>query len=309
MQIVLEVKMSNSEDIFYGVRSYKTSEKTRRPAKTAVESTKLEQRNTRQRSLYITLDNIDEMFSPNEKWPICYDLLFNLIQGKVTKFFKTRNYDRKKEISYDCLNRLYSILKRKLLKLASEGCTHPSLRFYLSQFFRYVELVVYSTVFYGTKDQKYLVQEPDDFMTENVLHSREDGYHQYEIESECFSDNSYRNKYGVTQSEDAQVVIEDHYGEELERYLQDPNNTVEGFIEDNSENIKLCIENNTKLDSKEKSALFRLYRSCYSKYGLAALTKRDKDIVRILSLRLEYEPDLLGNLKELLDGKGTSTED
>ena len=34
--------------------------------------------------------------------------------------------------------------------------------FYLSRFFRYVDLVAYSTVYYGTEDQKYTVQELED---------------------------------------------------------------------------------------------------------------------------------------------------
>lgn len=299
--------MTTKIETFYGIRSYTTSEKTKRPVKSEVDTKKLEKRNSRQKSLYITLDNIDEMFSPNERWPICYDLLFNLIQGKVTKFFTTRNYDRKKEVSYDCLNRLYSILKRKLLKLASEGQEHPSLRFYLSQFFRYIELVVYSTVYYETQDQKYTVQEPENFVTENVLHNQENGYYQFEEESEFFSNKKYQDD---TTSEIIKANIEeDNYDEELEKYLENPENTIEGFIADNSEKIKLCIENNPKLDNKEKSALFRLYKSCYSKYGLSALTKRDQDIIRILSLRSEYEPDLLKDLKELLDGTRQSTED
>lgn len=295
----------NTKDL-YGVRNYKTSEKTRRPLKSTLDKEKIEKRNSRQKNFYVNLENINEIFSDNEKWPVCYDMLFNLIQGKVTKFFATRNYDRKKEVSYDCINRLYSILKRKLLRMKSEGIENPTLNFFLSQFFRYIELVVYSTVYHGTQDQKYIVQEPENFVTENVLHNQENGYYQFEEESEFFSDKKYQND--LTSGLIEANIEKDDYEEELEKYLQNSENTIEDFIADNSEQIKLCIENNTKLDNKEKSALFRLYRSCYSKYGLSALTKRDQDIIRILSLRIEYEPDLLGDLKEILDGKRKSTE-
>lgn len=290
----------------YGVRSYRTSEKTKRPSKSKVDINKIEKRNNHQRSLYINLENIDEMFSENEKWPISYSLLFNLIQGKVTKFFSTRNYDRKKEVSYDCINRLYSILKRKLIKLQAENPDkHVGLSFYLSQFFRYVELVVYSTVYHGTQDQKYTIQEPENFMTENVLHNNETNYYQYEEESEFFSNQNKKHLTSEFIEEGSEV---NNYDEDLEKYLENPENTIEGFIEDNSEQIKLCIENNLKLDNKEKAALFRLYRGCYSKYGIASLTKRDQEIIRILSLRSDYEPELLKDLKEILNGTRKSTE-
>lgn len=162
-----------SEKINYGIRNYTNSEKTKRPQKNCVSEEVLKKRNSYQKRLYITLDNIDEIFSNNqEKHPICYDMIFNLIQGKVTKYFNTRNYDRKKELSYDCINRLYSVLKRKLLSIKDSQCENdapPVLFFYLSQFFRYVDLLVYSTVFFGIQDQKYLVQEPELFNTEDVL--------------------------------------------------------------------------------------------------------------------------------------------
>ena len=293
-------------DISYGIREYKCSDKTKRPSKKKIDSEKLERRNSTQRKLFITLENIDEIFSNNERWPVCYDMIFNIIQGKVTKYFNTRNYDRKKEVSYDCINRLYSILKRKLLKLEKDDPTKKAtLLFYLSQFFRYIELVVYSTVFYGTQDQKYTIQEPENFSTENVLQNQDFDYYQHEEESEVFSNR----KNGKVIDESIEEDIVNEYDENLEKYLENPENTVEGFIADNSEKIKQCIENNPRLDNKEKAALFRLYRSCYSKYGLSALTKRDQDIIRILSLRSDYEPELLKDLKEILNGEGKSTED
>lgn len=168
----------------YGVRKYTGSNKTKREEKIEVDENlseeekqkqiaeilkqreeRNEQRNNTQKRLYITLENIDEMFSNNDKYPISYDFLFNLIQGKVTKYFKTTFYERKKELSYTCIMRLYSILKRKLLKLKDQqGLLNPKpvLFFYLSQFFRYIDLLVYSTVFYGTIDLKYEVQELED---------------------------------------------------------------------------------------------------------------------------------------------------
>lgn len=290
----------------YGIRIYRTSERTKRPSKARIDVEKIQKRNDHQRKIYINLENIDEIFSENETWPISYPLLFNLIQGKVTKFFTTRNYDRKKEVSYDCINRLYSILKRKLLKMQEqEPEKKAGLLFYSSQFFRYVELVVYSTVYHGTQDQKYTIQEPENFVTENVLQNQDFNYYQYEEESEIFS-NRKNGKVMDKSIEDDSIK---EYDEDLEKYLENPENTVEGFIADNSEKIKQCIENNPRLDNKEKAALFRLYRSCYSKYGLSALTKRDQDIIRILSLRSDYEPELLKDLKEILNGEGKSTED
>lgn len=291
----------------FGMRKYTTSEKTKRPQKGIIDYKKLEKRNANQKRLYITLDNINEIFSNNnDKWPVCYNMMFNLIQSKVTKYFNTRNYDRKKELSYDCINRLYSVLKRKLLQLKEQSPDKPvSLFFYISAFFRYIDLVVYSTIFYGTQDQKYTIQEPENFATEDVLQNQDFDYYQYEEESEVFSNR--KNNELINHSLEEDSIKE--YNKDLEKYLENPENTVEGFIADNSEKIKQCIENNQKLDSKEKSALFRLYRSCYSKYGLSALTKRDQDIIRILSLRADYEPDLLKDLKEILNGEGKSTED
>ena len=81
------------------------------------------------------------------------------------------------------------------------------------------------------------------------------------------------------------------------------------LLEDNSSSIKMCIESNSNLESNEKQALFRLYKSCYSKFGESALTKRDKELINTLRLRLDYEPDLLNDLQEILEnGKGKSTE-
>lgn len=168
----------------YGVRKYTCSTKTRREEKIQVDENlseeekqkqiaeilkqreeRNEKRNNTQKRLYITLENIDEMFSNNDKYPISYNFLFNLIQGKVTKYFNTTFYERKKELSYTCIVRLYSILKRKLLRLKDQqGLLNPKpvLFFLLSQFFRYIDLLVYSTVHYGTIDLKYEVQELED---------------------------------------------------------------------------------------------------------------------------------------------------
>ena len=168
----------------YGVRNYTTSEKTKRSQKIKVDENlspeekqkQIEEilkiqniennkRNNIQKRLYITLENIDEMFSENDKYPISYSFLFNLIQGKVTKYFKTTYYERKKELSYEALAKLYSVLKRKLLRLNdNRGLLNPKpvLFFYLSQFFRYIDLVVYSIVTYGTLDIKFELQELED---------------------------------------------------------------------------------------------------------------------------------------------------
>ena len=243
----------------FGVRSYTCSEKTKRPQKTQLDSEKLEKRNSRQRTLYISLENIDEIFSDNERWPVCYAMMFNLIQGKVTKFFKTRSYDRKKELSYDCMNRLYSILKRKLLKL-KETTSTPVLCFYLSQFFRYIELVVFSTVVYGTQDCIYMIQEPENFKTEDVLNNY--------LSIDSFICAGY-----------------------------EPEDTV-----DCSDKIKECIETNDKLDKKEKLLLLKIYKKAYSFVPNVLLTKRETDMLNILKLRMEYEPDLLNGLEEILDG-------
>lgn len=156
-------------ETFYGVRNYTGSEKTKRPQKVKKDLKELEKRNSRQKYIYINLENIDEMFSHNEKWPISYDFLFNLIQGKVTKYYTTKNYDEKKELSYTCIAKLYGVLKRKLLRIQKENPDKPAcLLFYLSQFFRYAELVVYSEVFHGTKNNKYIVQPPDDMNVEDM---------------------------------------------------------------------------------------------------------------------------------------------
>lgn len=184
----------------FGVRTYTTSEKTKRPQKVKLDDTKLQKRNANQKRLYITLDNIDEIFSNNEdKFPVCYDLIFNTIQGKVTKFFNTRNYDRKKELSYDCINYLYSVLKRKLIKMQQSNPNQkPTLFFYLSQFFRYIELVVYSVTFYGTRDQKIMVQQPEEFDTDEVYNEETVEYDEYFVETiDDNTDNSELIKQAI----------------------------------------------------------------------------------------------------------------
>lgn len=263
-------------DILYGVRNYKTSEKTKREQKIKLDENlseeekqkqlkeilekkniENEKRNNTQKRLYITLENIDEMFSNNDKYPICYDFLFNLIQGKVTKYFKTRNYDRKKELSYDSINKLYSVLKRNLLnKKDKQGLLNPKpvLFFQLSQFFRYVELVVFSTVFYGTTDQKYIVQELEDLPLLNELIENKD-----EI--------------------DVQFYLE-QTGKDEKR-----------------ESIKRCIEQNPNLTPREKNLIFKIYRS--GSFMGGTLTNKDKEDLKLLQEKLELQPGLLQELEDL----------
>lgn len=257
-----------------GIRVYTTSEKTKRPSKVAIDQEKIEKRNGQQRKLYITLDNIDEIFSQNnDKFPVCHDFIFNLIQGKVTKYFNVRSYDRKKEVAYDCLNRLYSILKRKLLK-QQETIERPCVMFYLSQFYRYIDLLVYSTVFFETQDYKYTVQEPDDFKTDEVL-----------------LDNQQDNK----QYDD----------EDFDKYIKN----VDDDLEDNSEKIKLCIESNNLLEPKEKNVLLKLYKKAYTPISNFSLTKKEAEILTALQFRYEYEPELLKDLEAILNDSRDIGED
>ena len=262
-------------ETLYGVRSYTCSDRTKRPQKTKIDQQKLEKRNANQRRLYITLENIDEIFGNNEdKFPVCYGLIFNLIQSKVTKYFNTRSYDRKKELSYDCMCVLYSTLKRKLLRLKDQqGLLNPPpvLFFYLSQFFRYIELVVFSVVHFGTQDLKHIVQEPETFQTENVL---------FENLDDTFNIDSF-----IEQSEEQPSIdVED--------------------LEDNSENIKKCIETNPLLNDKEKNVLLKIYKNSYSEFGCFSLTKRDNEILSSIQQRIETDPNLLKDLEDILNGQG-----
>ena len=264
------------KDTIYGVRSYTCSDKTKRPVKKKIDSEKLEKRNSSQRRLYITLDNIDEIFSDNEKWPVCHDLIFNLIQGKVTKYFNTRSYDRKKELSYDCMCVLYSTLKRKLLRMKdNEELSNipPSLFFYLSQFFRYIDLVVYSVVHYGTQDVKYLVQEPENFKTDEVL-------------SEYVNQDDLLNTDNFIDQEDDEFNISDK---------------IEESLEDKSNFIKTSIEHNNNLTDKEKNVLLKIYKNAYSEFGCNTMTKRDNEILQSIQKRLLNEPNLLKDLEVILN--------
>ena len=261
----------------YGVRKYTCSDKTKRPQKKKVDIEKLEKRNSNQRRLYITLENIDEIFSDNnDKYPICYGLIFNLIQGKVTKYFNTHSYDRKKELSYDCMCVLYSTLKRKLLRLKDQqGLLNPPpvLFFYLSQFFRYVDLVVYSIVHFGTQDLKYIVQEPDNFKTDEVL-----------------SDNLYNQDDLLS---NINILAEEEYT---------PISQIDDKLTSNADAIKKCLEDNTKLTDKEKMVLLKVYKNAYSDFGSNSLTKRDNDILSSIQQRLQNEPTLLKDLEDILNG-------
>lgn len=260
----------------YGVRSYTCSEKTKRSQKGPVDQKKLEKRNSNQRRLYISLDNIDRIFSNNnDEFPVCYDMIFNTIQGKVTKYFKTRDYDRKKELSYDCINYLYSVLKRKLLRMKDQqGLLKPPpvLFFYLSQFFRYIELVVYSIVYFGTQDLKYIVQEPENFKTDDIL-----------------TENS-------------------NYDDELlNSYIEHPEEdtyTLDDELRDNyKDEIKKCIETNESLNNKEKNILLKITRNCYSDFGYAPLTKKDTELLLSIQNRIKENPELLKDMQEILNGQ------
>ena len=272
----------------YGVRNYTCSEKTKRPQKKQVDQIKLEKRNTQQRRLYVSLENIDEIFSNNnDKYPVCYDLIFNTIQGKVTKYFNGRSYDRKKELSYDCMNVLYSSLKRKLLRLndekqESDCAIPPVLFFYLSQFFRYIDCVVFSVVYYGARDLKYIVQEPENFNTDDVLRDN------------SFYLDDYINAY-VNENENENEINDD------ENIID--KNDLDFIFEDNSDNIKICIEANKYLSDKEKKVLLKIYKNSYSSFGRNSLSKRDSEILLSIQNRLKEEPELLKDLEEILDAE------
>ena len=260
-------------DTAYGVRTYTRSSRTKRPQKVILDGQKLEKRNSSQRRLYINLDNINEIFSNNnDKYPVCYDLIFNTIQGKVTKYFDTRSYDRKKEISYDCMNKLYSTLKRRLLQMKdNQGLLNPPpvLFFYLSQFFRYIDLIVFSVVFHGTQDTKFLIQEPESFHTDDVL-------------PEDYDDEFFNSLVKQIDNEESVEFI----------------NTK---IDDNSSRIKHCIEDNKNLSDKEKSILLKVYKNSYSLFGSNILTKRDQELLKNLQERLAKDPELLKDLEEILN--------
>ena len=250
----------------FGINKYTCSEKTKRPSKVKIDDKTIEERNCKQKKLYITLDNINEIFSNNEKYPVCYDFIFNYIQGKVTKYFNGIDYDRKKELSYDCINYLYSVLKRKLLNSMTEENTNPTLFFYLSQFFRYIDLLVFSMTYFNNMDRKHFVREQENFNNDDLLRG--------------FENFDKFNEFGQ---------------------LEIPT--------DNSERIKQCIEQNKKLDSVEKQVLLKIYSKCYSKFGMSKLSKKETQVLNILQLRMEYEPDLLDDLEEILNGKRQSIED
>lgn len=261
-------------DTIYGVRNYNCSDKTKRPQKVQLDNEKLEKRNTSQRRLYINLDNIDEIFSNNDdKWPVCYDLIFNTIQGKVTKYFNTRSYDRKKELSYDCMVVLYSTLKRKLLRMKdNQGLLKPPpvLFFYLSQFFRYIDLIVYSVVFHGTQDTKFIVQEPENFHTDDILFDN-------------YNDDSFINSL-INEIDESQPI-----------------EYIDNNLDDNSSLIKKAIESNQHLSDKEKNVLLKIYKNSYSLFGTTILTKRDEELLKSIQERLDQDPDLLKDLEEILN--------
>lgn len=265
-------------DTTYGVRKYTCSVKTKRPQKGKQNLEKLEKRNSTQRRLYITLDNIDDIFSENDdRYPVCYDLIFNTIQGKVTKYFNGRSYDRKKELSYDCMNVLYSTLKRKLLRMKdNQGLLKPPpvLFFYLSQFFRYIELVVFSVVHYGQQDLKHIIQEPKDFNID-IMMGDEDSLFISEYEDDYILDHK-------TLLNDDKIMLEEHE-------------------EDNSCKIKRCIDSNKALSDREKAVLFRIYKNSYSSFGSKPLTNRDTEVLQEIQERLKNDPTLLKDLEEILN--------
>lgn len=256
----------------YGVRNYTTSEKTKRSQKIKVDESlspeekekqiqeiiqkqtqEINKRNDVQKRLYITLENIDEMFSENDKYPISYSFLFNLIQGKVTKFYKTTYYERKKELSYAAIAKLYSVLKRKLLNLNDKrGLLNPKpvLFFYLSQFFRYIDLVVYSTVAFGTIDLKFELQELEDLPL---------------IEELIMGDNS-----------DVDAIIEK---------------------KNKKEQIQQCIDKNPNLTPKEKSLIYKIYKT--ASIGGGKLSNRDLEDLKLLQEKLQLQPGLLQDLEDI----------
>ena len=136
----------------------------------------------------------------------------------------------------------------------------PVLFFYLSQFFRYIELVVFSVTVYGTRDQKIMVQQPEEFDTDDVFNEETTEYDEYFVEN-----------------------IDDN-------------------IVDNSESIKMAIENNKFLLDKEKNLLFKIYKSAYSPISNYTLNKKDSELLVALQERMKREPELLKDLEVILNG-------
>lgn len=269
----------------FGINKYTCSEKTKRPSKVKINQETLDKRNATQKKVYITLDNINEIFSNNDKFPVSYDYIFNYIQGKVTKYYNGWSYDRKKDISYDCINYLFSVLKRKLLGLKNDN-KNPILFFQLSQFFRYVDLLVFSVTYYARKDELKYVQEQDKFNNDDILRGLQN--------LDTIDDLDYMERLDII----------DDFGEFVDKEtLDDSNYLKEDIVDNNSDKIKLCIENNKKLDNQEKRVLLKAYKNCYSDFGMGKFTKKDTEVLNILKLRMDYEPNLLDGLEDILNGK------
>ena len=269
----------------FGINKYTCSEKTKRPAKNKISQEVLDKRNSIQKKVYITLENINEIFSNNDKFAVSYNYIFNYIQGKVTKYYNGWSYDKKKDISYDCIGYLYSVLKRKLLGKQQRNET-PILFFQLSQFFRYVDLLVFSVTYFTRKDELHYVQEQDKFNNDDILRGSQN--------LDYIDDLDYMERLDII----------DDFGEFVDKEMPDDNNYLkEDIIDNNSDKIKLCIENNKKLDNQEKRVLLKAYKNCYSDFGVGKFTKKDTEILNILKLRMDYEPNLLDGLEDILNGK------
>ena len=152
----------------------------------------------------------------------------------------------------------------------------PVLFFYLSQFFRYIDLVVYSVVHFGAMDLKYMIQEPENFNTDDVLQDQN-----------IYFDDLLSNQLLNESLEENMIEAE----------------SLETELQDNSEHIKYCIENNKFLNEKEKNVLLKIYKNSYSAFGCNLLTKRDNDVLISIQKRLQQEPNLLKDLEEILYAK------
>lgn len=120
--------------------------------------TNLEERNKNQKKVYISLDNVDELFDINkhDKNALCYDKIFNLCQKYITMYMKfTSNFELKKELAYSAICKLYIHFKKTLLKMQNTNPDKkPELVFYLSQFYYYVHLTARNEIYMYNKKLK-----------------------------------------------------------------------------------------------------------------------------------------------------------
>lgn len=234
-------------------------------------SKELLERNKTQKRVYINLDNIDILFGENDTEPLSYHFILNLLRQKITLFFgKTQDFAQKEELAYNCIAKIYSSFKRRLVILEEEKKKDPNIKaelfFYISQFYCYVEHTARNEIIlYRSKKRNNTLEyrEGVDYTQplENFIGHDVYDFEDFIVEQE---NDKETDKNNVIEENEQENQHEHEHDNEQENFSEDENDLEEEKIKNRekfiiSQNILEKVHLEKEIEKKEEQMQIDFY--------------------------------------------------